>query len=217
MGQQFDGLSQRPQDTRRTQVRPIVLAAASLALLATAPAFADDVTGADHLLCTTVRATECYADGGCLPGNPEDWGSPRFVTVDFKEKMLRTTEASGEDRQRRSRASSAKATGSLSRVSRTAAPSVLSSTRTRGPDRPPLSWRATFWLSFPTAHRSSPTIEGKNHETNPHPFRCPDTRRCLPGYSPICSQRADWTKDPGRYDERLRLSRGGPGSRPAEH
>jgi hypothetical protein len=79
-------------------MRPIVLTAAALALLATAPTFADDVTGADHLLCTTVRATECYADGGCLPGNPEEWGSPRFVEVDFKEKMLRTTEASGEDR-----------------------------------------------------------------------------------------------------------------------
>lgn len=79
-------------------MKPLILAAASLALLAIAPAFADDVTGADHLLCTTVRATECYADGGCLSGNPEEWGSPRFVKVDFQEKMLRTTEASGEDR-----------------------------------------------------------------------------------------------------------------------
>ena len=51
-------------------MRPMILAAASLALLAIAPAFADDVTGADHLLCTTVRATECFADGGCLPGSP---------------------------------------------------------------------------------------------------------------------------------------------------
>jgi len=79
-------------------MNPIVMTAASLALLATAPAFADDVTSADHLLCTTVRATECFADGVCLPGNPEEWGSPRFVKVDFEEKMLRTTEASGEDR-----------------------------------------------------------------------------------------------------------------------
>ena len=79
-------------------MRPKVLTAASLALLATAPAFADDVTGADHLLCTTVRATECFADGGCFPGNPEEWRSPRFVKLDFKEELLRTTEASGEDR-----------------------------------------------------------------------------------------------------------------------
>ena len=79
-------------------MRPILLTVALLALLPTAPASSDDVTGADQLLCTTVRATECYADGSCLPGNPEEWGSPRFVEVDFKEKMLRTTKASGEDR-----------------------------------------------------------------------------------------------------------------------
>ena len=79
-------------------MRPLILAAASLALLALAPAFADDVTGADNLLCTTVRATECFADGGCFPGSPKEWSAPRFVKVDFKEKMLRTTAASGEDR-----------------------------------------------------------------------------------------------------------------------
>ena len=79
-------------------MRSVILATASLALLVTTPVFADDVTGADHLLCTTVRATECFADGVCYPGNPEEWSSPRFVKVDFKEKVLRTTEASGEDR-----------------------------------------------------------------------------------------------------------------------
>jgi hypothetical protein len=79
-------------------MRPTILATASLALLSTTPLIADDVTGADHLLCATVRATECFADGACYPGNPEEWGSPRFVKVDFEEKMLRTTEASGEDR-----------------------------------------------------------------------------------------------------------------------
>jgi len=79
-------------------MRSVILATASLALLVTTPVFADDVTGADHLLCTTVRATECFADGVCYPGNPAEWSSPRFVKVDFKEKMLRTTEASGEDR-----------------------------------------------------------------------------------------------------------------------
>ena len=79
-------------------MRPLILAAASLVLLAIAPAFADDVTGADNLLCTTVRATECFADGGCFPGSPKEWSAPRFVKVDFKEKMLRTTAASGEDR-----------------------------------------------------------------------------------------------------------------------
>ena len=71
---------------------------ASLALLVTAPSIADDITGADHLLCATTRATECFANGLCYPGNPEEWDSPRFVNLDFEEKMLRTTEASGENR-----------------------------------------------------------------------------------------------------------------------
>lgn len=62
------------------------------------PASADDVTGADHLLCAAARATECFADGVCLPGNPEDWNSPRFLRIDFLEQVLRTTEASGQAR-----------------------------------------------------------------------------------------------------------------------
>jgi len=69
-----------------------------LALMVLTPLSADDVTGADHLLCAAARATECFADGVCLPGNPEDWNSPRFVKIDFAEKMLRSTEASGEAR-----------------------------------------------------------------------------------------------------------------------
>ena len=62
----------------------------SLALLVTAPSVADDITGASHLLCATVRATECFASGLCYPGNPEEWDSPRFVKLDFEEEMHRT-------------------------------------------------------------------------------------------------------------------------------
>jgi len=79
-------------------MRPMILIGASLALLVTAPVLADDLTGADQLLCASVRATECFADGNCYPGNPETWDTPRFVRVDFEEKILRTTKASGEDR-----------------------------------------------------------------------------------------------------------------------
>jgi hypothetical protein len=79
-------------------MRPMILIGASLALVATAPVFADDITGADQLLCASVRATECFADGNCYPGSPRSWDAPRFVRVDFEEKMLRTTKASGEDR-----------------------------------------------------------------------------------------------------------------------
>jgi len=79
-------------------IRSMTFRVALLALLITAPASADDVTGADHLLCAAARATECFADGVCLPGNPEDWNSPRFLKIDFVEQVLRTTEASGQAR-----------------------------------------------------------------------------------------------------------------------
>ena len=79
-------------------MRVMIGVAASLALLVGASALADDVTGADQLLCASVRATECFADGNCYPGSPESWDSPRFVRVDFEKKILRTTEASGENR-----------------------------------------------------------------------------------------------------------------------
>lgn len=71
---------------------------ALLTLGVTVTAFADDVTGAEHLLCAAARGTECFSDGVCLPGNPEDWNSPRFLRVDFADKMLLTTEASGQAR-----------------------------------------------------------------------------------------------------------------------
>lgn len=67
------------------------------ALLVT-PATADDITGKEKILSATVRATECYAEGGCLTGTPENWNLPRFMRVDLAEMRLSTTEASGESR-----------------------------------------------------------------------------------------------------------------------
>jgi hypothetical protein len=80
------------------KMKTTTLAVALLAVLTSSPASADDITGADHLLCAGARATECFSDGVCLPGEPEDWNTPRFVKIDFPEKMLRTTEASGQAR-----------------------------------------------------------------------------------------------------------------------
>ena len=64
----------------------------------TAAAFGDDLKGANQLLCTSVRALECFPDGVCLVDEPETWNVPRFIRVDLKEGVLSTTEASGEDR-----------------------------------------------------------------------------------------------------------------------
>jgi hypothetical protein len=76
---------------------PIFLLVASAVLLVT-PTFADDVTGKDKMICTSVRATECFADGECVPGSPENWNLPRFTKVDLEKMTLSTTEASGENR-----------------------------------------------------------------------------------------------------------------------
>ena len=76
-----------------------ILWAAVFAATVLAPsATADDITGAEKILCTTVEATECYAEVGCNLGSPEDWNIPRFVEVDFENQLLSSTEASGERR-----------------------------------------------------------------------------------------------------------------------
>ena len=72
--------------------------AAMATILLAHPVAADDITGAQKVLCTAVEATECYAEGVCTPGDPEDWNVPRFVEIDLEARQLRTTEASGEVR-----------------------------------------------------------------------------------------------------------------------
>lgn len=62
------------------------------------PTTADDLRGAERLLCTSVKAMECYADGACVAGEPEEWNIPRFLRVDLAAKTMSTTEASGENR-----------------------------------------------------------------------------------------------------------------------
>jgi hypothetical protein len=60
---------------------------------------ADDVKDAEEIICTAVQATVCYFDGECKIGAPWNWNIPQFIEIDFKEKLLRTTRASGENRQ----------------------------------------------------------------------------------------------------------------------
>lgn len=78
--------------------RTVLLLLTLVAPAVAGPAVADDVTGKSKLLCTTVQATECFADGACIPGPPENWNLPRFTKVDFDQMTLTTTEASGENR-----------------------------------------------------------------------------------------------------------------------
>ena len=61
-------------------------------------AAADDLKGAQSLLCTAVDASLCTDDGNCVLANPADLNIPEFVQVNLIEKMLSTTKASGENR-----------------------------------------------------------------------------------------------------------------------
>ena len=64
-----------------------------------APAMADDLTGADRFLCSTLQATVCLADGECAVLSPADLNIPQFLEVDLEKKHLATTAASGENRR----------------------------------------------------------------------------------------------------------------------
>jgi len=71
-----------------------VLLLASVSALAVA----DDLTGADKVLCTAIEATRCSVDDECWTGLPSSFNIPQFIEIDFKEKQVATTAASGENR-----------------------------------------------------------------------------------------------------------------------
>lgn len=72
----------------------VLLGAVSLSGMATA----DDLRGADRLLCSTLEVTACAADAGCDQLLPADLNIPRFLVVDVAARTLATTPASGENR-----------------------------------------------------------------------------------------------------------------------
>lgn len=70
-----------------------------LIMVVPAAAQADDLSGAEVILCSAVQATVCFHEGDCEIGEPWTWNIPQFIEIDFPEKMLRTTRASRENRQ----------------------------------------------------------------------------------------------------------------------
>jgi len=70
-----------------------------LLVLASGAALADDLTGANRILCSAAQATVCGDDGECETAVPWTWNIPQFMELDFPGKMLATTKASGENRQ----------------------------------------------------------------------------------------------------------------------
>ncbi|MHA1518232.1 MAG: hypothetical protein ACTSYK_06460 [Alphaproteobacteria bacterium] len=71
---------------------------AVLVVLLLAPnLWADDVSGAEQLLCASIEATRCSLDG-CVTADPVMWNIPQFIEIDLKAKRVQPTAASGENR-----------------------------------------------------------------------------------------------------------------------
>jgi hypothetical protein len=82
-------------------MRKILMLGASLVLailVAPSRASADDLTGAQSLLCTAVSATLCTDDGECQTEEPWELNVPQFMEFDLKGKTMSATKASGENR-----------------------------------------------------------------------------------------------------------------------
>jgi hypothetical protein len=62
-------------------------------------ATAEDLTGADRILCAGVQATYCDTSGACEVGMPWQWNMPEFVEIDFEAKTVSTTRAVERFRQ----------------------------------------------------------------------------------------------------------------------
>ena len=76
-----------------------LIVGAVLAMFAAMPVAADDLTGADRFLCAPGEVTVCGMDGECTSGPPWEFNVPDFIEVDLEAGLLKTTEASGENRQ----------------------------------------------------------------------------------------------------------------------
>lgn len=76
----------------------LLLALALALLIRSAPAAADDLTGAQSLLCTALQATLCSDEADCVTQSPWELNIPQFLELNLKDKRMSTTKASGEDR-----------------------------------------------------------------------------------------------------------------------
>ena len=61
-------------------------------------AAADDFDGSRPLLCASLEAHDCGAGGDCLRGTAESIDAPRFIRLDFEQKVARAKRPDGEER-----------------------------------------------------------------------------------------------------------------------
>jgi hypothetical protein len=71
---------------------------ASVGLLASGVALADNLDGADRLLCAPTQIMICVEEADCYPAHASELGVPDFIIVDLKNKKLQTTKASEQAR-----------------------------------------------------------------------------------------------------------------------
>ncbi|MEJ2580727.1 MAG: hypothetical protein P8127_03655 [Acidobacteriota bacterium] len=61
--------------------------------------WADDITGHDRFLCSIGDVTMCNVDWECETDAPARFNIPDFIVFDLEAGLLKTTEASHENRQ----------------------------------------------------------------------------------------------------------------------
>jgi hypothetical protein len=71
---------------------------ASVGLLASGAAVADNLEGADRLLCAPEQIMICVEQADCYAAHGPELGVPDFVIVDLKNKKMQTTKASEQTR-----------------------------------------------------------------------------------------------------------------------
>jgi hypothetical protein len=60
---------------------------------------ADEIAGEDQFICSIGEVTMCDVDDGCETGPPWQFNIPDFIVFDLEARLLKTTEASHENRQ----------------------------------------------------------------------------------------------------------------------
>jgi hypothetical protein len=94
----IDERALRPIPEETMKLHTLLITGLLNLLALAAPAWADNLEGADRLLCTPVQVTVCTPEGPCQSGPPRNWNIPQFIEVDLAGKRLSTTAASGENR-----------------------------------------------------------------------------------------------------------------------
>lgn len=69
------------------------------ALSVTQNTYAENISKVNEVLCASVSVVMCSSDGSCVSALPWELNVPNFIKIDFKNRRMSTTEASGENRQ----------------------------------------------------------------------------------------------------------------------